>query len=65
MFASKIDLTPDLRKTMTALLNANLADAIDLQLQCKQAHWNVKGPHFIALHEFFDKLHDAAEGVRR
>ncbi len=38
------------------LLNARLADAIDLQLQAKQAHWNIKGPNFIALHELFDKL---------
>ena len=34
-------------------------DAIDLQSQVKQAHWNVKGPHFIALHELFDKISDA------
>jgi starvation-inducible DNA-binding protein len=41
---------------MAGLLNARLADAIDLQLQVKQAHWNVKGPSFIALHELFDRL---------
>jgi starvation-inducible DNA-binding protein len=35
------------------LLNRRLADAIDLQLQLKQAHWNVKGPHFIGLHAPF------------
>src|SRR5713226_7400864 len=43
------------------LLNRRLADAIDLQLQSKQAHWNVKGPHFIALHKLFDEIHGAAE----
>src|SRR5437667_305314 len=42
------------------LANLRLADAIDLQLQTKQAHWNVKGPQFIALHKLFDELHDAA-----
>ena len=35
-----------------------MADAIDLQGQVKQAHWNVKGPHFISLHELFDKISD-------
>lgn len=55
-YASKSDLPADLRRTMTALLNRQLADAIDLGLQLKHAHWNVKGPQFIALHELFDKI---------
>ena len=42
------------------MLNRRLADAIDLQLQSRQAYWNVKGPHFMALRELFDKV---AEGV--
>ena len=42
------------------LLNRRLADAIDLQLQSRQAYWNVKGPHFMALRELFDKV---ARGV--
>ena len=46
---------------MTDLLNQHLADAIDLGLQAKQAHWNVKGPNFIALHELFDKVANEAE----
>ena len=41
---------------MVDLLQHLLADSIDLQLQAKQAHWNVKGPNFIALHELFDKV---------
>jgi starvation-inducible DNA-binding protein len=55
------DLPEKTRRTMIALLNQHLADAIDLGLQAKQAHWNVKGPNFIALHELFDKVADAAE----
>src|SRR5262249_17362173 len=43
------------------LLNARLADCIDLQTQTKQAHWNVKGPNFIALHELFDKVNEEVE----
>jgi starvation-inducible DNA-binding protein len=42
------------------LLNRRLADAIDLQLQSRQAYWNVKGPNFMALRELFNKI---AEGV--
>ena len=42
------------------MLNRRLADAIDLQLQSRQAYWNVKGPHFMALRELFDKV---AQGV--
>jgi starvation-inducible DNA-binding protein len=59
MYKSKIDLPEKLRRNAIAILNDRLADAIDLQSQVKQAHWNVKGPHFIALHELFDKISDA------
>ena len=57
---SKIDLPDDVRAAMIGLLNARLADAVDLSTQMKQAHWNVKGPNFIALHELFDRIHGAA-----
>ena len=50
------DLQAKTRHAMIELLNQQLADVIDLGLQAKQAHWNVKGPHFIGLHELFDKL---------
>jgi len=50
------DLPDNTRKAMIALLNARLADTIDLRLMVKQAHWNVKGPTFIALHELFDQI---------
>lgn len=46
---------PD-RVEMVALLNQLLADTIDLRLQIKQAHWNVRGIHFQALHELFDDV---------
>lgn len=45
------------RKTSISELNARLADAIALALAVKQAHWNVKGPNFIAVHELLDTLH--------
>jgi len=58
MYKTKIDLPEKARRNVIALLNDRLADAIDLQSQVKQAHWNVKGPNFIALHELFDKISD-------
>src|SRR2546426_964962 len=50
------DLPESARAQLINLLNERLADAIDLQTQAKQAHWNVKGPQFIALHKLFDEL---------
>jgi starvation-inducible DNA-binding protein len=60
MHPTRNDLPEATRAKVVELLNARLADAIDLSLQAKQAHWNVKGPQFIALHELFDKVHDSA-----
>jgi starvation-inducible DNA-binding protein len=57
---TKNDLPQEARIEAISLLNSRLADAIDLQSQCKQAHWNVKGPHFIALHKLFDNVYTAA-----
>ena len=43
-------------KTSINTLNARLADTISFRLALKQAHWNVKGPNFIAIHELFDEV---------
>src|SRR6266478_9647966 len=61
MHPTKNDLPETTRRQMIDLCNARLADAIDLQTQAKQAHWNLKGPHFIALHELFDKINEDVE----
>ena len=61
MRPTRIDLPAKTRQNVIKLLNARLADAIDLSLQAKHAHWNVKGPHFIALHELFDRIAEHAE----
>ena len=61
MFKTKNDLPEAARAKTVELLNARLADCIDLQTQTKQAHWNVKGPNFIALHELFDKINEEVE----
>lgn len=56
MYKTKSDLPEKIRTACVALLNQRLADSIDLMLQAKQAHWNVKGPNFIALHKIFDEV---------
>ncbi|HZI40821.1 MAG TPA: DNA starvation/stationary phase protection protein Dps [Gemmatimonadaceae bacterium] len=61
VYQTKNSLPIDTRRQVCGLLNQRLADCIDLETQCKQAHWNVKGPQFIALHELFDKVHEAAD----
>lgn len=58
LLPTRNDLPEKTRRAMVDLLNQHLADVIDLGLQAKQAHWNVKGPNFIALHELFDKVAD-------
>jgi starvation-inducible DNA-binding protein len=55
-------LAPDVRATVVALLNAQLAVLIDLQSQCHQAHWNVRGRAFRPLHKLFDDLADLVGG---
>lgn len=54
MHETKNDLKSNARKSSIEILNARLAEAIDLALITKQAHWNVKGPQFIAVHEMLD-----------
>jgi starvation-inducible DNA-binding protein len=61
MHQTRNDLARAIRAKIVDLLDARLADAIDLQTQLKQAHWNVKGPTFIGLHELFDKINEAVE----
>jgi starvation-inducible DNA-binding protein len=61
--ATKTDLPEPLRQKSIGLLNQLLADALDLQMQTRQAHWNVKGPSFIALHELFGKMSDELDAI--
>jgi starvation-inducible DNA-binding protein len=61
LFETENDITANRRSELNALMNKRLASAVDLQTQVKQAHWNVKGPNFIGLHELFDKIHESVE----
>ena len=60
-FHTRIDIPADKREKLIALLNQQLADTFDLFSQTKFAHWNVKGPNFIALHKLFDELAEEVE----
>src|SRR6266478_4170559 len=59
MHKTKNDIPEKVRVQVASLLQERLSDAVDLVTHAKQAHWNVKGPSFIALHELFDELVDA------
>jgi starvation-inducible DNA-binding protein len=54
MYRSPSTLKEDVRTKLAASLNARLADGLDLHSQIKVAHWNIKGPHFAALHPLFE-----------
>src|SRR5258705_10028096 len=62
MYETENDIPEQRRSELNAMMNQQLANAVDLQTQMKQAHWNVKGPHFIGLHELFDQIDEAVEG---
>src|SRR5688572_23019362 len=55
MYSTRNDLPLAVRTSVSQLLNARLADGIDLMLQAKHAHWNVRGQNFLSLHELFDE----------
>src|SRR5260370_36147507 len=61
MYATGIDVSETKRAELIELCNECLAEAVDLQLHCKHAHWNVKGPNFIALHQLFDQVNESVE----
>lgn len=63
MWDTKNDLKKSVRTSMIELLQARLADTLDLWSQAKQAHWSIKGPSFIALHELFDQVADSVDGA--
>lgn len=55
---TQIDIDASSRRKVCGILQQALADSTDLVCQAKTAHWNVKGPHFIALHKLFDEFYE-------
>jgi starvation-inducible DNA-binding protein len=54
MYQSPSKLADGARVDISKALNQVLADGLDLHSQIKVAHWNIKGPHFAALHPLFE-----------
>ena len=57
------DTASNAKKVSIELLNARLADGIDLALMVKQAHWNLKGPQFIGVHLMLDGFRDQLDDL--
>jgi starvation-inducible DNA-binding protein len=55
-------LASNTKSSVVALLNSRLADGVDLALATKQAHWNLRGPQFIAVHEMLDGFRTGLDG---
>lgn len=62
LYEAKNDLSANAKQVAVNLLNARVADTIDLALATKQAHWNLKGPQFIAIHEMIDQFRTELDG---
>ena len=61
MYPTKNSLPEKIRTQISGMLQGHLSNSFDLVTQAKQAHWNVKGPDFISLHELFDKIAEDSE----
>lgn len=57
-FPTRVAIPPERRAPIIDELNVLTASTVDLYSQVKQAHWNIKGPHFVSRHELFDSLAD-------
>lgn len=58
LHATSNDLGANARETSVGILNATLADAMDLTNGVRMAHWTVRGPQFAALHTLFETFYD-------
>lgn len=59
-FPTSVAIEEATRRELIEIMNTLLASSVDLYTQVKEAHWNIKGPHFISRHELFDRVADHA-----
>ncbi len=52
------DLAPAARQSAIEYLECLVATAADVSMAARQAHWNVRGPAFLPLHEMFGEIAD-------
>ena len=55
------DVPSNAKQVSIGVLQACLVDTIDLYNATRQAHWNVKGPHFGELHKLFEEFYRALQ----
>lgn len=55
-FPTRVALDEATCRELNGHMNVLLASTMDLYTQIKQAHWNIKGPHFFARHQLFDEV---------
>ena len=56
MFLTPSSLPEPARAKIVTALNASVLDGVDLYTQIKVAHWNVRGPLFVQIHELLDSI---------
>ncbi len=56
MFLTPSHLPESARAKIVTALNACVLDGVDLYTQTKVAHWNVRGPLFVQIHELLDEI---------
>ena len=57
--ATRNDVPSNAKKASINILQGCLVDSVDLYNATRQAHWNVKGPHFGELHRLFEEFYNA------
>jgi len=58
-----IGVKDDARKKIVEMLNMRLCDEYVLYTKTRNYHWNVIGPRFSQLHEFFKEQYEALDGM--